>query len=124
MGWKFSSDRPLYLQIAERIAEDILRGKYPRGDRLPSVRDLAFEAAVNPNTMQRAMTELEDSGLIASQRSAGRFVTIEEPVITAVRDKLAGSRSTEYLGSMSALGFSHEETIYFLKEYNDGGTGS
>ena len=74
MPWNLDSSRPIYLQIIERVQMDIITGRYQPGDKLPSVRDLAQEAAVNPNTMQKALSELERSGLIYSQRTSGRFV--------------------------------------------------
>ena len=75
MPWELSNDRPIYLQLMERIQMDIVSGKYHAGDKLPSVRDLAIEAAVNPNTMQKALSELERVGLVYSQRTSGRFIT-------------------------------------------------
>ena len=75
MPWELDNDRPIYLQLMERIQQDIVSGIYKPGDRLPSVRDLAVEAAVNPNTMQKALSELERSGLVYSQRTSGRFIT-------------------------------------------------
>ena len=73
MPWELDNDRPIYLQLMERIQQDIVSGIYKPGDRLPSVRDLAVEAAVNPNTMQKALSELERSGLVYSQRTSGRY---------------------------------------------------
>ena len=70
MPWELDNDRPIYLQLMERIQQDIVSGIYKPGDRLPSVRDLAVEAAVNPNTMQKALSELERSGLVYSQRTS------------------------------------------------------
>ena len=75
MKWDFSSDAPIYAQLILQIKVGIVSGAFPPGERLPSVRDLATEAGVNPNTMQRALTELERDGLVYSQRTAGRFVT-------------------------------------------------
>ena len=75
MAWKFNDNAPIYLQIVNTLKRNIASGAYPPGSRLPSVRDLALEAGVNPNTMQRALSELERSGLVNSQRTAGRFIT-------------------------------------------------
>ena len=75
MTWKLDSDRPIYAQLLELIQMRIISGHYPAGSRLPSVRELAAEAGVNPNTMQKAFSELERNGLIWTQRTAGRFVT-------------------------------------------------
>ena len=75
MPWNLDPQRPIYAQIIERVQLDIVTGHYAPGSRLPSVRELAAQAAVNPNTMQRALSELEGSGLIYAQRTSGRFVT-------------------------------------------------
>ena len=75
MAWALINDRPIYLQLMERIQTDIVSGKYKPGEKLPSVRELALDAAVNPNTMQKALSELERIGLVYSQRTSGRFIT-------------------------------------------------
>ena len=82
MSWTLDNDRPIYLQLMERIQRDIIAGVYQPGDKLPSVRDLALEAAVNPNTMQKALSELERSGLVYSQRTSGRFITEDTEMLT------------------------------------------
>ena len=89
MAWSLDSDRPIYAQLVERIQMQIVSGGYPPGGRLPSVRELAAEAAVNPNTMQKAFAELERSGLIVTQRTNGRTVTEDEELIKSIRRKLA-----------------------------------
>jgi DNA-binding transcriptional regulator YhcF (GntR family) len=75
MNWQFDNDMPIYSQLVGQIKQRIVAGVFPPGERLPSVRDLATDAGVNPNTMQRALQELERNGLVFSQRTAGRFVT-------------------------------------------------
>ena len=75
MAWDLKSDRPIYTQLVEEIELRIISGRYEAGEKLASVRDLAAEAAVNPNTMQRALAELEQRGLVYSQRTSGRFIT-------------------------------------------------
>ena len=92
MPWELDNDRPIYLQLMERIQQDIVSGIYKPGDRLPSVRDLAVEAAVNPNTMQKALSELERSGLVYSQRTSGRFITED----TRLLDEMKTSLASEY----------------------------
>ena len=82
MAWNLDSDRPIYAQLLERIQLQIVSGIYAPGDKLPSVRDLAAEASVNPNTMQKAFAELERSGLIETKRTSGRFVTEDKNMIT------------------------------------------
>ena len=85
MPWELDNDRPIYLQLMERIQQDIVSGIYKPGDRLPSVRDLAVEAAVNPNTMQKALSELERSGLVYSQRTSGRFITEDTQLLDEMK---------------------------------------
>ena len=94
MPWNLDSSRPIYLQIIERVQMDIITGRYQPGDKLPSVRDLAQEAAVNPNTMQKALSELERSGLIYSQRTSGRFITEDKELIHQMKKELAANLST------------------------------
>ena len=89
MPWELDNDRPIYLQLMERIQQDIVSGIYKPGDRLPSVRDLAVEAAVNPNTMQKALSELERSGLVYSQRTSGRFITEDTQLLDEMKTSLA-----------------------------------
>ena len=81
MQWQFSNDAPIYTQLIQQVKVGIVTGAFPPGERLPSVRDLATEAGVNPNTMQRALAELERDGLVYSQRTAGRFVTEDNTMI-------------------------------------------
>ena len=89
MQWQFSNDAPIYTQLIQQVKVGIVTGAFPPGERLPSVRDLATEAGVNPNTMQRALAELERDGLVYSQRTAGRFVTEDNTMINAAKRSLA-----------------------------------
>ena len=89
MPWDLDNDRPIYLQLMERIQQDIIAGIYKPGDKLPSVRDLAVEAAVNPNTMQKALSELERSGLVYAQRTSGRFITEDEQMLKEMKKEQA-----------------------------------
>lgn len=116
MRWFFSNDAPIYTQLIEQIKVGIVTGAFPKGERLPSVRDLATEAGVNPNTMQRAMTELERDGLVYSQRTAGRFVTEDETMIQQAKRALAERHIETFLKAMSALGFQREEMIALLRQ--------
>ena len=88
MNWKFSGDRPVYQQIMENIRGSVLRGELPPGGKIPSVRDLAAQAQVNPNTMQRAMTELEREGLLVSGGTSGRTVTTNLEVLSDMKEKI------------------------------------
>ena len=89
MKWYFSDSAPIYAQLIRQIKVGIVTGAFPPGERLPSVRDLATEAGVNPNTMQRAFAELERDGLVYSQRTAGRFVTEDRAMIEQTKKALA-----------------------------------
>lgn len=96
MSWNLNSERPIYAQLMERITLDIISGIYPPGSKLPSVRDLAQDAGVNPNTMQKALSELERTGLLFSQRTSGRFVTEELTMIEKSRQNWPLSRSENF----------------------------
>ncbi|WP_308543106.1 GntR family transcriptional regulator [uncultured Oscillibacter sp.] len=123
MQWQFSNEMPIYSQLVEQIKIGIVSGMFPPGERLPSVRDLATEAGVNPNTMQRAMTELERDGLVYSQRTAGRFVTEDHAVIQAAKRDLAQRHIHAFLAAMLRLGYRREEIISLLEqEHQEEGT--
>ena len=123
MQWQFSNEMPIYSQLVEQIKIGIVSGMFPPGERLPSVRDLATEAGVNPNTMQRAMTELERDGLVYSQRTAGRFVTEDHAVIQAAKRDLAQRHIHAFLAAMLRLGYGREEIISLLEqEHQEEGT--
>ena len=109
MAWQFSSGQPIYLQIVDEIEQRIFSGTFPPGSKLPSVRDLAITAAVNPNTMQRAMSELEARGLIETQRNAGRTVTTDEAVLSEAKHKKARTLTAAYFAAMTALGMTKDE---------------
>ena len=116
MAWELDSDRPIFLQIVERIQMDIVSGKYAPGDKLPSVRDLAAEASVNPNTMQKAFTELERTGLVYSQRTSGRFITEDINMIEELKSSLAKKKINEFLDLMQKLGFKNEEILSLMNQ--------
>ena len=123
MQWQFSYEMPIYSQLEAQITIGIVSGMFPPGERLPSVRDLATEAGVNPNTMQRAMTELERDGLVYSQRTAGRFVTEDHAVIEAAKRDLAQRHIHAFLAAMLRLGYGREEIISLLEqEHQEEGT--
>ncbi|MDE6892726.1 MAG: GntR family transcriptional regulator [Lachnospiraceae bacterium] len=116
MAWKLDSDRPIYTQILEVIQYQIVAGRYQPGERLPSVRDLASEAGVNPNTMQRAFAELERNGLVMAQRTSGRVVTENMEMISEVRNKLAREQIREFIDKMKKLGFEKKEILSLLEQ--------
>ena len=115
MDWKLTDDRPIYLQLVEHITQLIVSGEYPPASRLPSVRDLASDAGVNPNTMQRALAQLESDGLVVTNRTAGRTVTEDEGVLAHVRHTLANEKMEEYLKGMATLGYTAAEAIALLQ---------
>jgi Predicted transcriptional regulators len=95
----------------EQIEMRIVSGLYRPGEKLLSVRDLAAQASVNPNTMQKALAELEQNGLVYTQRTSGRYITEDENMIKKVRDNLALEQISEFLQKMQKLGFSTQDTI-------------
>ena len=113
MAWKLDSDRPIYAQILEIIQMQIISGKYQPGDKIPSVRELAADAGVNPNTMQKALSELERSGLILTQR---RTVTDDMELIQKMRDEIARGQVQEFINKMKDMGFDKKEILQILKE--------
>lgn len=116
MAWQFENNLPIYTQILEQIRLGIISGVYPAGSKLPSVRELASEASVNPNTMQRALAELEQSGLIYTQRTAGRFVTEDLDMIGNLKKNIAEEQIRKFFQSMLELGFTEEETIQLMEK--------
>ena len=115
MKWQFSNDAPIYSQLIDQIQVGIVSGAFPPGERLPSVRDLATEAGVNPNTMQRALAELERDGLVYSQRTAGRFVTEDQRMIDNVKRSLAQRHIQAFWEPMTRLGYDREEVLALMR---------
>ena len=111
MAWTFSGDKPIFAQLVERITLDILTHRYSPGDRLPAVRDLAMDAGVNPNTVQRALSETEQTGLIVTKRGDGRFVTDDESAIDAVRERYVNARTDEFIFALRSFGLTESEII-------------
>ena len=108
MPWNLDSDRPIFQQIIDKVQTDILSGHYAPGDKLPSVRDLAMMAAVNPNTMQKALTELERIGLVYTQRTSGRFITEDVGMIELLKERKAKELIDTYLEGMQRIGYSRQ----------------
>ncbi len=115
MPWNLDNDRPIYLQLMERIRLDIIAGIYKPGDKLPSVRDLALDAAVNPNTMQKALSELEREELVYSQRTSGRFITEDENMLKQLKTDLAEEQIRQFFEKMKQLGFTGSETLVLIE---------
>lgn len=116
MSWNLSSERPIYAQIMERITLDIVSGIYLPGARPPSVRDLAQDAGVNPNTMQKALSELERTGLVISQRTSGRFITEDLTMVEKTKQNLASMQIREFLEKMEHIGFTKESIIQLIEQ--------
>lgn len=111
MRWQFTGDRPIYAQIVELIELGIITGLYPAGGRLPPVRELAAEASVNPNTMQKALLELERDGLVYTERTTGRFITGDLDKIAAAKEAVAAQKIEAFLAAMRELGYSRGEIV-------------
>lgn len=116
MPWNLDSKRPIYEQILERVQLDIVTGHYKAGDKLPSVRDLAAEAAVNPNTMQKALSELERSGLLYAQRTSGRYVTDDKALIKKMKSQLATMQVREFITKMKQLGLANTQILGLIQD--------
>lgn len=114
MDWCIENDRPIWLQLYEQLTLRIVTGAYPMGSRIPAVRELAAEAGVNPNTMQRALAHLEENGLAVTNRTAGRTVTEDENRINAIRMELAQAQIQGYLQGMQTLGFTEAQARALL----------
>jgi len=116
MKWELNTERPVYIQLIEQIQTEIISGNYKPGDKLPSVRDLAADATVNPNTMQRALVELERTGLLLTNRTSGRFITSDDNMIKMLKEESAKNQILEFIDKMHQLGFEPEETLTLFIE--------
>ncbi len=112
----FDNERPIYIQLVEIIRVWIVSGKFQKGQKIPSVRELALMMKVNPNTMQKALVELENENLIYTERTNGKYVTKDEKEIEKVKKELAKEKVNNYLNSMNDIGISYEEAIKYLQE--------
>lgn len=124
-GWDFDSATPIYVQIVAELSRRVAFGTYSPGERLPSVRDLAAEAGVNPNTMQRALATLENEGLVHAERTSGRFVTTNEERLRALRRSLVDDCVSEFVGRMRAMGVGDSQIAGVVQDWLRGdGNGS
>ena len=119
MAEQFDSSRPIYAQLVERLKAKILAGIYLPGGHLDSVRDLAAAAGVNPNTMQRALAELERTGLVYTQRTAGRFVTEDAAVVDSAKQELAHQQIGAFLHRMERMGYDREQTAQLVRSWEE-----
>ena len=118
MEYIFDNERPIYLQLVEKLRIEIVSGKIKQGERLPSVRELALIARVNPNTMQKALVELENQGLVYTERTNGKFVTEDKKLIEKVKEELAKEKVNNYLKDMKNIGIDTSEAIKYLQNLN------
>lgn len=116
MQWNFDNDRPIYKQLVEQLQVAIITGRYSSLEKLPSVRDLAIETKVNPNTMQKAMQELESCGLVYSKRTSGRYITEDQALIATIKHEMAIDKINQFMTDMKQLNISIDEVIQYLKE--------
>lgn len=116
MEWQIAVGRPVYIQLVEQLERAVVTGVYPPGERIPAVRDLAAQAQVNPNTMQRALAEMESRGLLVTQRTSGRTVTSDTALIAKTRQALAASLAQDFLAQAKALGLTREEILALLQQ--------
>lgn len=116
MGWNLDDSRPIWPQLKELMMRDIVAGKYDMGGPFPTVRDMAEEAGVNRNTMQRALSELEAEGLVITNRTAGRTVTTDAELVAKIKSDLARGNIDRFMAEMASIGFSADEVIAIIKE--------
>ena len=115
MSWKFDNSSPIYMQIMEQIKKMIARGELNPGDRVPAVRDMALTAGVNPNTMQKALAELESMNLIYTERTNGKYVTNDKKVIEKLKDEYAITLARSYFQGMKKIGLGKADSIKYLE---------
>ena len=120
MQWKFDGNAPIYTQLVDQMKLGIVSGEWIPGQRIPAVRELAVDAGVNPNTMQRALQELERQGLLFSQRTSGRFVTEDREMIEDAKRTLANRHISAFIRQMQALGYTRQEIVAMLEESERG----
>ena len=119
MSWEFQDHLPIYAQLMDTLKRRIVTGRYLPGEKLPSVRELAAEAGINPNTVQRAFSELEREGLIYTQRATVKYVTENEADIKSAKQTLAKTQVADFLRAMQSLGFSVGDVIVLLQSFKE-----
>ena len=122
MAWKFTNNSPIYMQIMDEIKLQIAKGVLKPGEQVPPVRELALTAGVNPNTMQKALYELEREGVLYTQRTSGRFVSEMYSGESSIKESICRQYIEAYVGGMKELGYSKEDMVskldYYLREEN------
>lgn len=121
--WSFTNDKPVYIQIIDEIMNRIALGIYKPGERIPSVRDLAEEARVNPNTMQKALAEIERNGYIISLRTSGKFVTDNPELISCLNSDRSEEIVRNFLSEIRRLGLTVDDAVELIRKYSGGDAG-
>lgn len=116
LGYIFDNERPIYIQLVEMLRQEIVSEKLKAGERLPSVRELALMVRVNPNTMQKALAELENEGLIYTERTNGKFVTDNKELIGKIKKELAKEKVNNFLNDMKSIGITYNDAVKYLQE--------
>jgi DNA-binding transcriptional regulator YhcF (GntR family) len=116
MDWNLDSSRPIWPQLEEQLKRMIVAGQFPPGEQFPTVRELAEDAKVNPNTMQRALSQLEHEGLLVTMRTSGRRVTEDGGHIESLRKQIAEEKVESFCNEIGAMGFSTEEIIEIMRK--------
>lgn len=116
MEWKIDDSRPIWPQLRDQLIIEIVAGRYPMGSSFPTVRELAEDAGVNRNTMQRALSELEHDGFVITNRTAGRTVTADEGLVAAMKEKIAMKNIEKFIREMEAIGYSAEDVVKMIEE--------
>ena len=116
LPWQFNRTEAVFIQIARRLRRDILGGKYPKGEQFPPVRQLAAEAAVNPNTVQQALTLLEQEGILCARGTTGRFVSTDEEVLILAKERMCSEIVRDLLQETNALGITKAELLKYIEE--------
>jgi len=114
MKFIFDNNIPIYIQLVDSLKIYIISGKIKAGEKLPSVRDLAFQIKVNPNTVQKALGELESQGLIYTERTNGKFVTDDKNLIDKLRNEYASSLVLNFISGMESIGIEKKDIIKYL----------
>ncbi|PDM41569.1 MULTISPECIES: GntR family transcriptional regulator [unclassified Geobacillus] len=123
MAEEFDTTKPIYIQIMEKINKKIVRNEWKAGDKLPSVREMAVQTGVNPNTIQRTYSELERMGILETRRGQGTFVTENVEVIERLREQLKRDIVADFIRNMTELGFTMNDIIASLKDFSRGEDG-
>jgi len=117
VSWNFDNSIPIYQQIIQEMKRRIIRKELAPGERLPSVRDLAKEAGVNPNTMQKALSELETEGLVETERTSGKFITSDKNLISVLQEEYLKERLEPFLSELHSLGLTEEELVTLIRSH-------